>query len=134
MMSSALGVGADGDARPRREGELTALIRPEPSAEAVRLRTDLELSVLSAFGIPLGLVRPDAANIDLRESQRQLLNGVLKPIAASISTELTLKMDKAVTVSVDIKAGADLATRARALKALVESGLALDDARKVVGL
>lgn len=127
-------VGGDTQARPKREGEITAILRPEPSEATVKLRRDLELGLAAALGIPAAMLRPDASNIDLRESSRQLLANVLKPLARSVADELTLKMGHAVKVSVDHIAGADLATKSRALKGLVEAGMTLEDAKEVVGI
>lgn len=121
-------------AGPRKDLEISAVLRPDPSTGAVALRKDLEAGICAGLGVPLAILRPDLGNIDLRESSRLLLNTTIKPLARAIALELSRKIERPVEVDVDVAAGADLATRARALKGLVDAGMTLEDAKEVVGV
>lgn len=115
----------------RKEWEPTAL-RPEPYATFNGLLAEISKSVFAACGVPSSLFQAGAAST--RESMRAFVVSTLQPMTAAIVAELALKLETPVGVSYDGIMTSDVAAKARALKALVESGVSLQSAGTAVGL
>ena len=113
-----------------------AAMRPDPAAAHVQLRRDSAADVLAACGIPPALF--DMAKADSagrREAYRQLTFTTLQPWGRLVQAELRAKLDSPdLVLSFAGLHGADLATRGRALKQLVESGVTLAEAMAITGL
>ena len=75
-----------GDLEPRRLG-------PAPPPTFSTLRTQIENSILSLHGIPPSLVAAQGTGTALRESFRQVLHSLLKPLGALVVAELREKLD-----------------------------------------
>ena len=112
-----------------------AVLHPEPTEGHLKLRREAAADVLSACGIPTALFDARADGTARREAYRQLIFVTLAPLAAIVQSELRDKLDSPnLMLSFSGLHGADLATRGRALKQLVESGVALDEAMSITGL
>ena len=121
--------GAPGrDWKPERLGA-------DPPDSLVRLRTAVENTVLSCFGIPsplgpAGITDGTAA----REAARRLWTLTVQPLAAMIAEELTRVLEQPIRLEYGRPSGmADLAARARAVSALAKAGISTDDAMVLTG-
>ena len=74
-----------GDLEPKRLG-------PQPPPGFAELRDRLEQSILSLHGIPPALVAARGTGTALRESFRQILHSLLKPLGALVVEELQAKL------------------------------------------
>ena len=99
-----------------------------------KLRTAAARDVLSACGIPLGLVTSEGDGTKSRESFRQFMASSLQPVARLIAEELSQKFETNVSFSFENLFAADIAGRARAFKQLIEGGLSAETAGKNAGI
>ena len=112
-----------------------AVLHPDPTEGHLKLRREAAADVLSACGIPPTLFDSRADGTARREAYRQLIFVTLAPLAAIVQAELRDKLDSpGLALSFSGLHGADLATRGRALKQLVESGVSLSEALSITGL
>ena len=128
--SSHTGSGAmivPGDLEPRRLG-------PEPPDSFALLRDRLEQSILSLHGIPPALVAARGTGTALRESFRQVLHSLLKPLAGLVVEELKLKLDPAAALDFSALRAGDITGTARAFGSLVTAGVKPASAAAAVGL
>ena len=106
-------------------------MRPQP--EVTELRKSVYHSVLSACGVHPALAGETSAGA-LREAWRVVLHGTLSPVSKIIASECGRKLG-VPELRIDFKElyASDVTGRARALKGLVESGVELNEARRMVG-
>ena len=99
------------------------------------LRTATGRDVLAACGVPPTLVTPNSDGTAQRESYRRFLHTALRPMARIMEAELRVKLD-APDLVLDLSplAAADVAGRARAVKAMIEAGIDPVDASRETGL
>ena len=106
-------------------------------SRAIRSRSfakDSADDVLNACGIPTALFN-DSEGSSKREAYRQFIFGALEPWAAVSVAELREKIaSPELLISFAGLHGADLATRGRALKQLVDAGVDLAEAMEITGL
>ena len=115
------------DVTPQRLG-------PEPPDSFPLIRDRLENSILSLHGIPPALVAARGTGTALRESFRQVLHSLLKPLGALVVEELQAKLDPDAEMSFsDLRAG-DITGTSRALGSLVKAGISPEAAAAIVGL
>ena len=111
-----------------------AVMRPEPGDGHIRLRREAAADVLGACGIPTALFDGSEGSAK-REAYRQFIFGALQPWAAIAMGELREKLSSPeLLISFAGLHGADLATRGRALKQLVDAGVDLTEALAITGL
>ena len=116
-----------GDLEPRRLG-------PAPPPTFSTLRAQIENSLLALHGIPPSLLHAQATGTGLRESFRQVLHSLLKPLGGLVVEELREKLDPAAEMSFsDLRAG-DITGTSRALGSLVKAGISPEAAAAIVGL
>ena len=115
------------DVTPQRLG-------PEPPDSFAELRDRFENSILAMCGIPPALVASQANGGAMRESFRQILHSLLKPLGALVVEELQAKLDPDAALSFDSLRAGDIAGSARAFGSLVTGGLTPQSAAEVVGL
>ena len=108
------------------------MLRVDPSAGLNELRRDTNSDLADALGVR-GLLG-DAEGTAQRESFRQFLFASLEPMARLIEREVMQKIGLDIRFNFDALAAADLTSRGRALKQLVDAGMTLDDALASVGL
>ena len=110
---------------PRRFG----LSYPESN---VLLRTAASADVVSTFGIPSALFSGSDGSL-VREAWRQW--GVtVQAWGKIVSDELSLKLERTISLSFRELASIDIAARARAMGVLVTAGLPIEAALKEAGL
>ena len=99
-----------------------------------KLRTATARDILSACGIPLGMVIAEGDGTRARESFRQFMASSLQPVAGLIAEELSQKFEVDISFSFENLHAADIAGRARAYKQLIEGGLSAEAAGKNAGI
>jgi type II secretory pathway component PulF len=100
----------------------------------VRLRDQLENTILLQIGISPALKNEIVPGATSREAYRQLLHSTLMPMSRLISNEFQAKTGNNLTIDFSSLYASDLNQRARALKSLVDSGISLPDAQRITGL
>ena len=106
-----------------------------PGAALVSLRQDVELSVLSACGVPPPVAIGVTDGTAIREAYRQFLFLTVRPLGTLIAATLSEVLGELVTLTFDELGAADIVGRARAWRALVGKAAAMDPARasEIVG-
>ena len=95
---------------------------PEPNATAVALRTQVSQDILSAMGVPSGLYVSNQGTVS-REAYRQFYASTVRPYAAIIERELSVKLRESIRLRFHALAAADIVSRVRAYTSLVDSGM-----------
>ena len=128
-MATAWGDGKD--SAPRREWESSRLGASPPEALG-KLRSDVKDDIFGAYGIPSSI---HGTGGSARESYRQFLASTIQPLAKMVLEELADKLDTP-TLDLDFSElrAADIATRARAFKQLVDAGMEKAEAMAKAGL
>lgn len=103
-----------------------------PPSALLEARRDVERSIYAASGIRPAMMNPAAAGTAMREAHRQFVAGTIEPIAGIVAAQLSEALG--VAVSLDMPRPAEVATLARAVHSLTQSGVPLADARRAVGL
>ena len=109
-------------------------VQPDPSEGHLTLRRDAALELIEAAGVPSALANPSAEANGQREAFRRFVHGTIEPMARIVEAEITAKAGLSCALKFASLFAADLAGRGRALKQMVESGVALADALDTVGL
>ena len=109
-------------------------VQPDPSEGHLTLRREAALELIEAAGVPSALADPRAEANGQREAFRRFVHGTIEPMARMVEAEMTAKAGLSCDLNFASLFAADLAGRGRALKQLVESGVALADALDTVGL
>ena len=127
--ASAWGDGKD--SAPRRDWESSRLGANPPEVLG-KLRGDVKNDIFGAYGIPSSI---HGTGGSARESYRQFLASTILPLAKIALEELALKLDMP-TLALDFTElrAADIASRARAYKQLVDAGMSPAKAEAVTGL
>ena len=105
-----------------------------PPESLVRLQEQANSAVYAAAGASPALFLAGSDSTALREAQRWFLTSFLLPTAKIVEAELSLKLDAAITLDFTALRASDVAAKARALAAIVASGLDIPTARKLTGL
>ena len=116
-----------GDLEPRRLG-------PSPPDSFALLRDRFERSILSLHGIPPSLVAEHATGTAMRESFRQILHSLLKPLGALLGEELQAKLHPDAALDFSALRAGDIAGISRAAGSLVKAGYTPASAAAAVGL
>ena len=127
--ASAWGDGKD--SAPRRDWESSRLGASPPEVLG-KLRADVKNDIFGAYGIPSSI---HGTGGSARESYRQFLASTILPLAKMVLEELALKLDMP-NLALDFSElrAADIATRARAFKQLVDAGMDKAEAMAKAGL
>ena len=129
------GGGAGIHAAPQRDWRTTR-IGPAPAKETIDLRAQVIEDLSEAAGVPSVLTRPESDGTAKREAYRVFVASSLRPLLDQIEVLASDLLEVEVRISAERLAGADLASRARAFRALAgkEGNLSVEDARQIVGL
>ena len=120
---------ASNDMKPQRFG-------PEPTAESVSLRKDLEMSVANSCGVPAGLLNERTEGMSARELMKRMLNFSVIPLCKRWSEEIQRKLalpEEQVMFEFDSTHHEDVQARGRTYKALIDAGMDKTEASKKVG-
>ena len=107
---------------------------PEPPDSFALLRDRLEQSLYALHGLPPALVAARGTGTALRESFRQVLHSLIKPLGALVVAELQAKLDPDAALSFDSLRAGDITGSARAFGSLTKAGLSVEAAGAIVGL
>ena len=91
------------------------------------------LAVGNACGIPAGLLDPGADGTAQREAYRRFIMASVQPVADMMAEVAGEALDSEITVQFASLHAHDITGRSTALAKLVEAGLSLDDAHRLVG-
>ena len=123
-----------GNAPDKNKDWNPVVIGPSIGPEYEPLRRSIEWSLLATAGLPPSLFDSRAPGNASREGLRQFLYTGLAPLGKLVQAELREKIDPSIGLSFSATGAADVVGRARALKALVEAGIPLEQARPLAGL
>lgn len=104
-----------------------------PPEALVGLSEQINQMVASSLGVPYNLLL-GGAQTGLRESLRVFISTTLLPLARRFQYEAQEKLGLDDEWRFPDLVASDIATRARAFKALVDGGLKPDEARRIAGL
>ena len=127
-------IGARPGAGERMSRLSVEAVQPDPSEGHLALRRSAALELIEAAGVPAVLADPRAEAQGQREGFRRFVHATIEPMARIVEAEMTAKTGLACDLNFASLFAADLAGRGRALKQMVESGVALADALDTVGL
>ena len=129
--TTAFGWGEGKDGAPRRDWESSRLGASPPEVLG-KLRGDVGNDIFGAYGIPSSI---HGTGGSARESYRQFLASTIQPLAKMVIEELAGKLDTpSLALDFSELRAADISSRARAFKQLVDAGMAPAKAEAVTGL
>ena len=119
------------ESAPRRDWESSRLGASPPKALG-KLRGDVKNDIFGAYGIPSSI---HGTGGSARESYRQFLASTIQPLAKIVIEELADKLDTpSLALDFTELRAADISSRARAYKQLVDAGMSPAKAEAVTGL
>ena len=129
------GLGLGQHAAPPRDWRTTR-IGPAPAKETIDLRAQVLEDMSEAAGVPAVLSRAESDGTAKREAYRVFVASSLRPVLDQIEVLASELLEVDVHISAERLAGADVASRARAFRALTgkDGNLPVDQAREIVGL
>ena len=107
-------------------------IGANPPETLVKLHDQSTREVFAAIGLNPSLFG-DADGTALRESYRQAVHTLIQPLGLLVAAELSEKLETEISFDFSRIMAADIQGRARALKSLTESGVAIDRALELAG-
>ena len=129
--TTAIAWGDGKDSAPRRDWESSRLGASPPEALG-KLRDDVGNDIFGVYGIPSSI---HGTGGSARESYRQFLASTIQPLAKMVIEELAVKLDTpSLALDFSELRAADISTRARAYKQLIDRGMAPAKAEAVTGL
>ena len=119
---------------PQRDWRIERL-GADPPVALVGLRRDVEISILSACGIPAPLGIGVTDGTAMREAYRQFLHLTIKPLGRIIEATFADVLGSPVSLTFDDLSAADIQSRARAWRALVgrEESMDKPEASRIAG-
>ena len=122
----------DGTAAAPRQDWKSNRLGANPPETLAKLRSDVKNDIFGAYGIPSSV---HGTGGSARESYRQFLSSTIQPIAKIIVEELAVKLNTP-TLALDFTElrAADIASRARAFKQMVDAGMDAATAVALAGL
>ena len=129
--TTSTGWGDGTAAAPQRDWKSNRL-GADPPESLGKLRSDVKNDIFGVYGIPSSI---HGTGGSARESYRQFLSSTIQPLAKLVVEELAVKLDTP-TLALDFTElrAADIASRARAFKQLVDAGMDAAKAASVAGL
>lgn len=109
-------------------------LKPELDPETGGLVEAARRELLRSVGVPDGLLGSESAGA-AREAIRQVLAGAVQPLGVIAAEELRAKLEAPeLRLTFRRLGAADVVSKARSLKSLIESGLSLEAAARVAGI
>ena len=122
----------DGTASAPRQDWKSNRLGASPPESLGKLRSDVKNDIFGVYGIPYSI---HGTGGSARESYRQFLSSTILPIAKIIIEELAGKLNTpTLTLDFTELRAADISSRARAYKQLVDAGMDVAKAASVTGL
>ena len=109
-------------------------IGADPPTSLLKLREDVEASILAACGCPGSLIEKSDGTLS-REEMRRYLHSTLSPVGRIVASECAVKLDTP-GLAFDFSAlfASDLSGRARAFQSMVGGGMSIEKAASLAGL
>ena len=129
-------LGAGGGVSPavgQREWSPVRIGSDLPQA-SVQARAALGETIHGVFGVPTELLTTGGEGSGSTAAWRRLVSSVLDPYAAMLAAELSMKLERPVSVSLERLGATDAAPKARAYGVLVGAGMDPARAESLVGL
>ena len=126
MSAGGIPARGEGDWQPKSIG-------PAPAETLVALRDSVKGEMLAALGVPVSVIGAAGNDAAAREEFRRFLHQTLNPLARRIEAEIRLKL-KPVTITFPDVYAADIQSRARAYKSLVDGDMDAGRAAALCGL
>ena len=122
----------DGSLSAPRQDWRSNRLGASPPESLGKLRGDLKADIFGAYGIPSSI---HGTGGSARESYRQFLSSTILPLAKLVIEELADKLDTP-TLALDFSElrAADIASRSRSYKQLIDAGMDAVKASQVTGL
>ena len=122
----------DGTAAAPRQDWKSKRLGADPPESLGKLRSDVKADIFGVYGIPSSI---HGTGGSARESYRQFLSSTIQPLAKLVIEELAVKLDTP-NLAFDFTElrAADIASRARAYKQLIDAGMDAVKAAQVAGL
>ena len=122
----------DGTAAAPRQDWKSNRLGADPPDSLGKLRSDVKADIFGVYGIPSSI---HGTGGSARESYRQFLSSTIQPLAKLVVEELAIKLDTP-TLALDFTElrAADISSRARAYKQLLDAGMDAAKAASVTGL
>ena len=119
---------------PQRDWRVERL-GANPPAALVALRQAVEISVLSCCGVPGSMAIGLNDGVAMRESYRQFLHLLVRPLGKLVAATFSEVLEQPVTLQFDDLGAADVQSRARAWRQLVgrEAEMDAGTASRIVG-
>ena len=130
--TTASGYGQGMAGAPRQDWK-PSRIGPAPPEALADLHGRAFAATLSACGVPPSVWESGADGTSQREGLRRLHLGTVLPLARQVEDEVRLKLEGDCRLVFD-SYPLDIAGRSQSLKRLVESGVPVEDALRIVGL
>ena len=122
----------DGTASAPRQDWKSNRLGADPPESLGKLRSDVKADIFGVYGIPSSI---HGTGGSARESYRQFLASTIQPIAKIVLAELAVKLDTpTLALGFTELRAADISSRARAFKQLVDAGMDAAKAAQVTGL
>ena len=131
LETSAQGWGEGSTAAPFRKDYEPGRLGFNPPSALATLRKDVRADVYASFGVSESAALGSGAAA--RESFRRFLSTTVRPIANIVQAELSDKLDTILTLKFPELLAADLSSRSRSFKQLVEAGMPPQRAAQLVG-
>ena len=129
--TTSAGWGDGTAAAPQRDWKSNRL-GANPPESLGKLRADVKNEIFGVYGIPSSI---HGTGGSARESYRQFLSSTIQPLAKIVVEELAAKLDTpALALDFTELRAADISSRARSYKQLVEAGMDAAKAASVTGL
>lgn len=122
LVESAAGGWGDRGAAPQQDWT-PRRIGGQPAETVLRARSELQLSVLAACGIPPEIVVQVSEGTGQREAWRRFLHGSVAPMGRLVAQQLSGVAGSPVTLDFEHLMASDVQGRARAFQSLVQSGM-----------
>ena len=137
VMAESTAAGWDGDRSTGTQGDWRqSRIGPDIPETSLQARSDTFAAILAACGIPAsmaaGAARADGTQ--LREDYRRFVLMSVQPMADRMAAELARVLKQPVSMGFYRLWAHDVQGRATALAKLIDAGVALREARQIVGL
>ena len=122
----------EGTASAPRQDWKSNRLGANPPESLGKLRSDVKADIFGVYGIPSSI---HGTGGSARESYRQFLSSTIQPLAKLVVEELADKLDTP-TLALDFTElrAADISSRARAYKQLVDAGMDPAEAAEATGL
>ena len=131
--TSAAGFGEGRQAAPQQDWKVNRYGANFPLPN-VTLRDAVSQAVLSTLGVPPALIDPSGTSQGQREAWRRFILNSALPLAQLCAEELSVKLNQQITIRMDSQYARDIQGRSVALRQMTESGVPLEEARKLAGL